>query len=158
MVYEHPFSETQGGDSAVESGGDEDLDDTDDKSPNCDVVINLMEVQSSTESDKTVLSFRDNNLSSVPNSPFGGSPRSGSSQNLRQKLCLVLPEIIVEPCSPPATSPSTESSPTAAFNSIKKESSSSTTSSTSSITLGSVYFFDPFCKQNMVKSISPKIF
>lgn len=142
-----PESISETHDSAVESA--EDIEE-DDKSPNCEAVppaINL-EVQSSTESDKTVLSLRNNSadqLSSVPNSPFGSSigilvPFS------RPKLSLTLPEIIVEPCSPPATSPSAESSPTSAtalsdhpggqVSQSKKESSSSTTSSTSSITLG----------------------
>ena len=137
-----------------------------------------LEVQSSTESDKTVLSLKHNNYNnnnkagisvsgddlnnSVPNSPGGGlslcnSPRSGSSNNLittisRHKLSLNLPEIIVQPCSPPPTSPSLESSPTSNNNvDIKKESSSSTNSSSSSISLGRykmylVHF--SFCKKN----------
>ena len=116
-----------------------------------------LEVQSSTESDKTVLSLKHNNNNkvgisvsgddlnnSVPNSPglsLCNSPRSGSSNNLitinRHKLSLNLPEIIVQPCSPPPTSPSLESSPTSNNNvDIKKESSSSTNSSSSSISLG----------------------
>ena len=124
-----------------------------------------LEVQSSTESDKTVLSLKHNNYNnnkagisvsgddlnnSVPNSPGGGlslcnSPRSGSSNNLittisRHKLSLNLPEIIVQPCSPPPTSPSLESSPTSNNNVDinKKESSSSTNSSSSSISLGTI--------------------
>ena len=115
-----------------------------DKSPNCEILpqINL-EVQSSTESDKTVLSVKKREteeLSSVPNSPFSSSPRN-SSHNLRLKLNLNLPEIVVQPCSPPPSSPSADSSPTniggqAVTSSVKKESSSSTTSSTSSISLG----------------------
>ena len=121
---------------------DEEEDD-EDKSPNTEAVpqINL-EIQSSTESDKTVLSFKkqDNDLSSAPNSPFSCSPRS-SSHHLRQKLTLTLPEIVVEPCSPPATSPSAESSPTTfqgVQGVIKKDSCSSTTSSSSSLSLGNV--------------------
>ena len=116
-----------------------------------------LEVQSSTESDKTVLSLKHNNNkagcsdldlnNSVPNSPglsLCNSPRSGSSNNLitniRHKLSLNLPEIIVQPCSPPPTSPSLESSPTSNNNVDinKKESSSSTNSSSSSISLGTI--------------------
>ena len=117
-----PDSISEVHDSAMDSAEDiiEDNHEYDDKSPNCDMVqspavthpcINL-EVQSSTESDKTVLSIRNSDLpSSVPNSPFSSSPRS-SSHNLRLKLSLNLPEIVVQPCSPPQTSPSAESSPT----------------------------------------------
>lgn len=167
-----PESISETHDSAVESA--EDIEE-DDKSPNCEVVpaINL-EVQSSTESDKTVLSLRHNSadqLSSVPNSPFGSSiGSSGLAMFSRPKLSLNLPEIIVEPCSPPATSPSAESSPTSAALSdqpvavtasqFKKESSSSTTSSTSSITLGKICLYkveDPvlysaICKEALCHS------
>lgn len=137
-------------DSAIDSTEDivEEYDDDEDNdvSPNCDVVpqiVTNLEVQSSTESDKTVLSSTgtvlavqdDKYLSSVPNSPgmFSTRSRSCSSNNISYKrLCLNLPEIIVQPCSPPPTSPSAESSPTG----VKKESSSSTASSSSSISLG----------------------
>merc|ERR1719491_1865853 len=150
-----PESISEAHDSAVDDLVDdsdiaEDDDETDnDKSPNCDMMVNVpslpinLEVQSSTESDKTVLSIKHDTLSSVPNSPFSSSPRS-SSHNIRQKLTLNLPEIIVQPCSPPPTSPSAESTPTTnpevgtacSSNNVKKESSSSTTSSSSSISLG----------------------
>ena len=142
-----PESISETHDSAVESAEDIiDEEEDEDKSPNTEAVpqINL-EIQSSTESDKTVLSFKnkDENLSSAPNSPFSCSPRS-SSHNLRQKLTLTLPEIVVEPCSPPATSPSAESSPTTfqvQGGVIKKDSCSSTTSSSSSLSLGKVFFY-----------------
>ena len=135
-----PESISEAHDSALESAEDIiDEEEDEDKSPNTEGVpqINL-EVQSSTESDKTVLSMKNNDLSSAPNSPFSISPRS-SSHNLRQKLTLTLPEIVVEPCSPPATSPSAESSPTTFHGVIKKDSSSSTTSSSSSLSLGNFF-------------------
>jgi hypothetical protein len=135
-----PESISETHDSAIDSFEDIVDDDEEDVSPNCDVMPQIsLVVQSSTESDKTVLSVRNTNCNmsdfSVPNSPgvfsmFGS--RISSSNNLLIKSNL--PEIVVQPCSPQQSSPSADSSPTTG---VKKESSSTnSSSSSSSISLG----------------------
>ena len=125
--------------------GDDNLDcSEEDVSPNCDVVPQItLEVQSSTESDKTVLStttVRDALSAILPSTSANSLASSEASSsafklgnNKQNKLSLTLPEIIVQPCTPAPSSPSAESSPTA----VRPASlSSSSTPSSSSLSIG----------------------
>ncbi len=132
-----------------------------DVSPNCDIVPQIMttlEVQSSTESDKTVLStttVRDFSASNLLMTSASAASLVSSAETLTisnttasigkvmskpaiKMINLTLPDIVVEPCSPDQSSASEVSSPTA----VRPDPlSSSSTSSSSSLSLGIIYAF-----------------